>query len=88
MLGRLRGGTAGAVSVFFALVGATYGALYVGCTDYITLAPPDDASDSAVLEDVENPPLPSTEAGGEPQRPEGGTTLPRTDASSDASDAG
>jgi len=89
MLGRLRGGTAGALGLIFAIFGGAYAVTYVGCTDYIEVAPPEDAG-PPVLEDVEAPALPSRETGGEPQRPDSATTLPPVppaDAATDARDA-
>lgn len=91
MLGRLRGGTAGAIGLLFATFGAAYGVSHVGCTDYLEAADPIDAG-PPVLEDVAAPPLPTREAGGEPARPDSATTLPPavdagSDTSTDARDA-
>ena len=89
MHGFVRRGTARAALLGIALAGLGYGAMHAGCKDYIEPARPDDSSVDVieVLDEATNPPLPTTEAGGEPVRRDSGS-IPPADASRDSSDAG
>jgi hypothetical protein len=85
MQGFVRRGTARAALMGIAFVGVGYGAIHVGCKDYIEDPRPDDSGVDVieVLDEASNPPLPTTEAGGEPPRRDSGS-IPPADSGGDA----
>lgn len=89
MHGFVRRGTARAALMGIALVGVGYGAIHVGCKDYIEPALPDDSGVDVieVLDEASNPPLPTTEAGGEPVRRDAGSIPPADSGRDGSSDA-
>jgi hypothetical protein len=86
MHGFVRRGTARAALLGIALAGVGYGAMHVGCKDYIELSVPEDSS-IEVLDEASNPPLPTTEAGGEPVRRDAGSIPPADSGGDGSSDA-